>query len=120
MPLREGSIIFEGEDLSTFKAHDLVSRGIAMVPEGRGVFSKLTVLENLEMGAYHRNDKDGINQDLQQMYELFPRLEERKTQVAGTLSGGEQQMLATARALMSRPQSSPDGRTIYGPRARAG
>jgi branched-chain amino acid transport system ATP-binding protein len=103
MPLREGSIIFEGEDLSAYKAHQLVSRGIAMVPEGRGVFSRLTVLENMEMGAYHRNDKDGINQDLQQAYELFPRLEERKSQVAGTLSGGEQQMLATARAMMSRP-----------------
>jgi branched-chain amino acid transport system ATP-binding protein len=75
-----------------------------MVPEGRGVFSKLSVLENLEMGAYHRTDKDGIAEDFQRMYELFPRLEERRTQVAGTLSGGEQQMLATARALMSRPK----------------
>jgi branched-chain amino acid transport system ATP-binding protein len=103
MPLREGSIVFEDEDLSAYKAHDLVSKGIAMVPEGRGVFSKLTVLDNLEMGAYHRDDKDGIERDLRQVYELFPRLEERKTQVAGTLSGGEQQMLATGRALMSRP-----------------
>ena len=104
MPLRGGNIIFEGEDLSIYKAHELVSRGIAMVPEGRGVFSRLTVLENLEMGAYHRSDKDGINQDLQEVYKLLPRLEERKSQVAGTLSGGEQQMLATARALMSRPR----------------
>ncbi|MFN2116735.1 MAG: ABC transporter ATP-binding protein, partial [Candidatus Promineifilaceae bacterium] len=72
--------------------------------EGRGVFSKLTVLDNLEMGAYHRNDKEGIARDIKQVYELFPRLEERKSQVAGTLSGGEQQMLATARALMSSPR----------------
>jgi len=104
MPLRGGNIIFEGEDLSIYKAHELVSRGIAMVPEGRGVFARLTVLENLEMGAYHRSDKDGIDQDLQEVYQLLPRLEERKSQVAGTLSGGEQQMLATARALMSRPR----------------
>ncbi|MFN2139215.1 MAG: ABC transporter ATP-binding protein [Candidatus Promineifilaceae bacterium] len=103
MPLREGRISLKGEDLSAYKAHELVSKGIAMVPEGRGVFSKLTVLDNLEMGAYHRDDKDGIERDLRQVYELFPRLEERKTQVAGTLSGGEQQMLATGRALMSRP-----------------
>ena len=104
LPPREGTIKFNGEDLSRFKAHEMVSKGIAMVPEGRGVFSKLSVLENLEMGAYHRSDKDGIAEDLQKMYELFPRLEERRTQVAGTLSGGEQQMLATARALMSRPK----------------
>ncbi len=104
MPLRGGSIVFENENLSGYKAHELVSHGIAMVPEGRGVFARLTVLENLEMGAYHRKDKDGIAQDLQQAYEIFPRLEERKSQVAGTLSGGEQQMLATARALMSRPR----------------
>ncbi len=100
---RHGSITFDGQDLSQFKAHELVPRGIAMVPEGRGVFARLSVTENLEMGAYHRNDKAGINEDLQRMYQLFPRLLERKKQVAGTLSGGEQQMLATARALMSRP-----------------
>ena len=103
LPPRIGTINFNGEDLSRFKAHEMVSKGIAMVPEGRGVFSKLSVLENLEMGAYHRSDKEGIAEDLQKMYQLFPRLEERRTQVAGTLSGGEQQMLATARALMSRP-----------------
>ncbi len=100
---RQGSITFNGEDLSTYKAHELVSKGIAMVPEGRGVFSKLTVLENLEMGAYHRKDKAGIKEDLDKVHKLFPRLEERENQVAGTLSGGEQQMLATARAMMSRP-----------------
>jgi branched-chain amino acid transport system ATP-binding protein len=100
---RQGNILLEGENLSQFKAHQLVAKGMAMVPEGRGVFAKLTVLENLEMGAYHRTDKAGIESDLKRAYELFPRLEERKSQVAGTLSGGEQQMLATARALMSRP-----------------
>ena len=98
-----GSVTLAGEDLSDYKAHQLAPKGVAMVPEGRGVFAKMTVLENLEMGAYHRSDKDGISADLENVYELFPRLKERRTQVAGTLSGGEQQMLATARALMSRP-----------------
>lgn len=104
LPPRRGTITLNGQDLSQYKAHELVSQGIAMVPEGRGVFARLTVLENLEMGAYHRDDKEGIKKDLAEMYGLFPRLEERKNQVAGTLSGGEQQMLATARALMSRPR----------------
>lgn len=103
MKPRMGSITLAGEDLSAYMAHDLASKGVAMVPEGRGVFAKMSVLENLEMGAYHRNDKAGILKDLDNVYELFPRLKERRTQVAGTLSGGEQQMLATARALMSRP-----------------
>jgi len=98
-----GSVTLAGEDLADYKAHQLAPKGVAMVPEGRGVFSKMSVLENLEMGAYHRSDKAGIADDLQNVYELFPRLKERRTQVAGTLSGGEQQMLATARALMSRP-----------------
>ena len=101
---RRGSIIFDGEDLSSYKAHDLVSKGIAMVPEGRGIFSRLTVMDNLEMGAYHRKDKEGIAKDLAYVFSLFPRLEERKKQVAGTMSGGEQQMLATGRALMSKPR----------------
>jgi len=100
---RYGSITFKGEDLSKYEPHELVSQGIAMVPEGRGVFAKLTVAENLEMGAYHRDDKDGIAQDMKSAYELFPRLGERKSQFAGTMSGGEQQMLAMARAMMSRP-----------------
>ncbi len=100
---RHGWVKFEDEDLSAYKAHHLAERGIAMVPEGRGVFARLTVAENLEMGAFHRKDKDGIQEDLQRIYTLFPRLDERRKQVAGTLSGGEQQMLATARALMSRP-----------------
>ncbi len=104
MPLRSGSIVFDGEDLSGYKAHQLVSKGIAMVPEGRGVFARLTVEDNLDMGAYHRNDKDGIAADMERMYNLFPRLKERYKQLAGTMSGGEQQMLATARAMMSRPR----------------
>lgn len=97
------AIRLAGEDLSQFKAHELVSKGIAMVPEGRGVFAKLTVVENLEMGAFHRNDKEGIIADMEKVYTLFPRLAERKRQLAGTMSGGEQQMLAMGRALMSRP-----------------
>jgi len=100
---REGSIKLNGEDLRNYKAHELVSQGVAMVPEGRGVFARLTVLENLDMGAYHRKDQEKIKEDLEHVYTLFPRLKERRNQVAGTLSGGEQQMLATGRALMSRP-----------------
>jgi branched-chain amino acid transport system ATP-binding protein len=98
-----GSVIFEGENLNKYKASQLAARGVAMVPEGRGVFSRMTVLENLEMGAYHRNDKAGILEDIERIYELFPRLKERRSQLAGTMSGGEQQMLAMGRALMSRP-----------------
>lgn len=100
---REGSIKLNGEDLRNYKAHELVSQGVAMVPEGRGVFARLSVAENLDMGAYHRKDQQGIKSDLEHVFSLFPRLEERRNQVAGTLSGGEQQMLATGRALMSRP-----------------
>jgi branched-chain amino acid transport system ATP-binding protein len=101
---REGQVVFEGREISTTPAHELVPLGIAMVPEGRGIFAKLTVAENLEMGAYHRGDKINIKKDLEQVYELFPRLSERKKQIAGTMSGGEQQMLAMARAMMSRPR----------------
>ncbi len=101
---REGSIAFEGENLLEYPAHEIVYKGIAMVPEGRGIFSKLSVSENLDMGAYSRDDKEGIQKDLQRVFKLFPRLEERRSQVAGTLSGGEQQMLATARALMAGPR----------------
>lgn len=104
LPPREGVITYDGDNLSAYKAHDVVYKGIAMVPEGRGVFSRLTVFENLDMGAYTRKDKEGIQSDLQRVYNLFPRLEERQNQVAGTLSGGEQQMLATARALMAHPR----------------
>jgi len=104
MSLREGSVEFEGEDIANYASHDLVGRGIAMVPEGRGVFAKMTVMENLELGAYTRNDADGIKQDLERILELFPRLAERKTQISGTMSGGEQQMLAMGRAMMARPK----------------
>lgn len=104
MPPKQGTIRFEGEDLKKYKAHDIVFKRIAMVPEGRGVFSRLTVAENLDLGAYSRNDKTGIKKDLDRVFNLFPRLEERSKQVSGTLSGGEQQMLATARALMAHPR----------------
>ena len=101
---RQGKVTLEDEDLAKYKAHQIVFKGVAMVPEGRGVFSKLTVTENLDMGAYSRNDREGIASDLERVFTLFPRLKERRTQVSGTLSGGEQQMLATARALMARPR----------------
>ncbi len=101
---RQGRVLLDGEDLAKYKAHEIVYKGVAMVPEGRGIFAKLTVAENLDMGAYSRNDKKGIAEDLERVFTLFPRLKERRNQVAGTLSGGEQQMLATARALMARPR----------------
>jgi branched-chain amino acid transport system ATP-binding protein len=100
----EGSIKMNDEDLAKYPAHELAFKGIAMVPEGRGVFAKLTVDENLEMGAYSRSDKSGIAQDKELVFALFPRLKERHKQPAGTLSGGEQQMLATGRALMAHPK----------------
>lgn len=103
MEPREGNVVYDGEDISGARADTLVSRGISMVPEGRGVFAKLTVEENLDMGAYTRRDSE-IKDDLKGAFDLFPRLQERRRQVAGTLSGGEQQMLAIARALMSRPR----------------
>ncbi|AKJ07758.1 amino acid/amide ABC transporter ATP-binding protein 2 (HAAT family) [Archangium gephyra] len=99
-----GRISFAGEDTTGAKAHTLVPRGMAHAPEGRGIFPNLTVLENLELGAYLRNDADGIAADLEKSYGLFPKLKERRKQLAGTLSGGEQQMLAIARALLSRPK----------------
>ena len=99
-----GSIQWNGEELLGKSIDKIVSAGIAMSPEGRRVFADLTVLENLRIGAYLRRDKDGIAKDLKRVYELFPRLEERSWQLAGTLSGGEQQMLAVGRALMSRPK----------------
>lgn len=104
MAPRVGEVKFRGENIAKYPAHDLVAKGVSMVPEGRGVFAKLTVEENLEMGAYHRNDRDGIRADIEKSYEMFPRLGERRTQLAGTMSGGEQQMLAVTRALMSKPR----------------
>jgi branched-chain amino acid transport system ATP-binding protein len=102
--LTKGSIAFDGQDITKVKAHVRVARGISQAPEGRGVFPGMTVLENLDMGAYGRKDRTGIKQDLERVFGLFPRLEERKTQVGGTMSGGEQQMLAIGRALMGRPR----------------
>ena len=98
-----GFVKLNGEDLNKYKPSQLAAKGVAMVPEGRGVFSRMTVLENLEMGAFHRKDKAGIAEDIERVYALFPRLKERHGQVSGTLSGGEQQMLAMGRAMMSRP-----------------
>lgn len=101
---RQGNVTLEGEDLSKYRAHEVVFKGVAMVPEGRGIFARLTVAENLEMGAYSRNDKESIQRDFERVFTLFPRLKERIRQVAGTLSGGEQQMLATGRAMMAHPR----------------
>jgi branched-chain amino acid transport system ATP-binding protein len=100
----EGHVHFEGEDLAPYKPHEVVYKGIAMVPEGRRIFGRLSVAENLDMGAYTRNNKQETDSDLERVFHLFPRLKERRTQVAGTLSGGEQQMLAMGRALMARPR----------------
>lgn len=104
LPAKSGSIQFNGVELTKTPAHKIVRMGIAHVPEGRRIFQNLTVLDNLRLGAFTRKDKDGIAADLSKVYERFPRLEERKTQIAGTLSGGEQQMLAMGRALMSKPR----------------
>ena len=101
---KKGQVIFEGQDITKVPAHKIVSLGMAHVPEGRRVFSHLSVYQNLKMGAYTRKDKDEIEKTLETVYKRFPRLEERKNQIAGTLSGGEQQMLAMGRTLMSHPR----------------
>src|SRR5437879_9401700 len=103
-PIKSGSIHYDGQDITGKPAFVLVRRGLSMVPEGRGVFGALSIEENLAMGAYTRNDRAAIRADVERVYGLFPRLKERRTQTAGTLSGGEQQMLAMGRAMMSRPK----------------
>ncbi|MES1977458.1 MAG: ABC transporter ATP-binding protein [Pseudomonadota bacterium] len=104
LPMVDGDIEYLGKSIRGKGAWDLVKAGLAMVPEGRGVFTRMTITENLQMGAYIRSDKAGIAEDIEKMFTIFPRLRERKDQLAGTMSGGEQQMLAMGRALMSRPK----------------
>ena len=99
-----GDIEYEGQSIKGVPPHELLKRGLAMVPEGRGIFARMSILENMQMGAYLRNDNDGIEKDVERMFGYFPRLKERAKQLAGTLSGGEQQMLAMARAIISRPK----------------
>ena len=101
---RQGTVRLGNEDLTAFKPHQIVAKGVVQVPEGRRVLGRLTVTENLEMGAFVRKDKQGIAQDMERVFALFPRLKERRRQISGTLSGGEQQMLATGRGLMARPR----------------
>ncbi len=104
VPAASGDVIFDGANITRLQTHQIVYRGIAHVPEGRRLFTRMTVLENLEMGGFSRRDRGAMAADLKRVYELFPRLAERKAQLAGTLSGGEQQMLALGRALMTRPR----------------
>ncbi|MFN3376432.1 MAG: ABC transporter ATP-binding protein [Burkholderiaceae bacterium] len=104
LPMNDGDIEYLGESIRGQGAWDLVKKGLVMVPEGRGVFARMTITENLQMGAYTRRDKAGIAADIEKMFTIFPRLRERKDQLAGTMSGGEQQMLAMGRALMSQPK----------------
>lgn len=104
LPMADGDVIYDGKSIRAAGPYTLAGRGLAMVPEGRGVFARMSITENLLMGAFSRSDKPGIAADLEKMFGIFPRLKERATQMAGTLSGGEQQMLAMARALMSRPR----------------
>jgi len=101
---RQGSIQFDGRDITGTSAHEIVKRGIAQSPEGRRLFPRMTVMENLEMGAFQRSDRSEIKEDIERVFELFPRLQERRDQKAGTMSGGEQQMCAIGRALMARPK----------------
>ncbi len=104
LPIRDGQLMYQGQAINNVPTHQRLRKGIALVPEGRGIFTRLTVEENLRMGAYIRNDKEGIEADLERVYTMLPRVKERLAQVAGTLSGGEQQMVAIGRALLSRPK----------------
>jgi branched-chain amino acid transport system ATP-binding protein len=104
LPPREGRIVFRGEEIQGVPAHDMIEKGISQSPEGRKIFHRMTVLENLEMGAYHRDDRTEIQEDMTRVFDLFPRLKERVKQEAGTMSGGEQQMLAIGRSLMGCPK----------------
>jgi branched-chain amino acid transport system ATP-binding protein len=103
-PYSAGDIEYQGQSIKGTPAHELLKRGLAMVPEGRGIFARMSIIENMQMGAYLRTDKDAVNSDVERMFGYFPRLKERAKQLAGTLSGGEQQMLAMARSLISRPK----------------
>ncbi|MGL4767048.1 MAG: ABC transporter ATP-binding protein [Formosimonas sp.] len=104
VPMKGGEIFYRGKSIKGVSSWDLLAQGLVMVPEGRGVFARMTIVENLQMGAYLRKDVAGIASDVEKMFHVFPRLKERATQLAGTMSGGEQQMLAMARALMSQPK----------------
>jgi branched-chain amino acid transport system ATP-binding protein len=103
-PYSAGDIEYQGQSIKGVPAHELLRRGLAMVPEGRGIFARMSILENMQMGAYLRDDTEGVQKDVERMFGYFPRLKERAKQLAGTLSGGEQQMLAMARALISKPK----------------
>ena len=104
IPMKAGEVTYRGKSIKGVPSWELLAQGLVMVPEGRGVFARMTIVENLQMGAYLRNDKDGIAADIEKMFAIFPRLKECAAQLAGTMSGGEQQMLAMARALMSQPK----------------
>ena len=104
LPIKAGDISFLGKSIKGRGAWDMVKEGLVMIPEGRGIFTRMTIVENLQMGAFIRDDKAGIAQDIERMFTLFPRLKERRAQLAGTMSGGEQQMLAMARGLMAQPK----------------
>ncbi|WP_175719349.1 ABC transporter ATP-binding protein [Burkholderia anthina] len=103
-PYSAGDIEYDGKSIKGVPSHELLKRGLAMVPEGRGIFARMSIVENMQMGAYLRNDKEQIKKDVERMFGFFPRLKERATQLAGTLSGGEQQMLAMSRAILSKPK----------------
>ena len=103
-PYSAGDIEYDGKSIKGVPSHELLKRGLAMVPEGRGIFARMSIVENMQMGAYLRNDKEQIKKDVERMFGFFPRLKERASQLAGTLSGGEQQMLAMARAIISKPK----------------